>query len=443
MKKIAGKLVSLLVLSIFLISATRQQTRAQDVVVSYQTFYDELSPYGQWVEDPQYGNVWVPNEEPGYRPYATRGHWAMTDYGNMWVSDVPWGWACYHYGRWTYNPYYGWVWIPGHEWAPAWVSWRSGGGYYGWAPMGPGFVMGSAYDYPENYWVFVGPEYLYHPNVYSYYEPRHCSRFIRRSVYINETHVYGGNTYYYGPRREVIERESHQPVQVYRVSDAHTPQQIGARGNEVAVYRPSVNRGSTARPTNVIRGSQPVGQPQQISRGYGSRQPEFRQVVQQRNQPAQGRSQAQSEPNRQSMNQVQEQRVNRTEQSQQQFGRPQPQQFNRGEQQSQQFGRPQPQQFNRGEQQPQQQQQQFGRPQQQQFNRGEQQPQQQPNRPQFSRGEQQQFSRPQPQQQQQQFGRPQQQSQPQQQSGRPQPQPQQRPQPEKKDESNSGGPRRR
>jgi hypothetical protein len=53
------------------------------------------------------------------------------------VSDEPWAWACYHYGWWFYHPHYAWVWVPGIEWGPAWVSWRAGSGYIGWAPLPP------------------------------------------------------------------------------------------------------------------------------------------------------------------------------------------------------------------------------------------------------------------------------------------------------------------
>lgn len=28
--------------------------------ISFQVFYNELSPYGDWVMDPTYGYVWVP-----------------------------------------------------------------------------------------------------------------------------------------------------------------------------------------------------------------------------------------------------------------------------------------------------------------------------------------------------------------------------------------------
>ncbi|MFX8813069.1 DUF6600 domain-containing protein, partial [Acinetobacter baumannii] len=74
----------------------------------------------------------------GFTPYRTGGHWVYSNAGWAWASDYNWGWAPFHYGRWAFDPMYGWFWVPGYEWAPAWVSWRSGGGYYGWAPLSPG-----------------------------------------------------------------------------------------------------------------------------------------------------------------------------------------------------------------------------------------------------------------------------------------------------------------
>src|SRR6185312_12078650 len=101
--------LAVLSISIF-ISMPAQKVQAQPGTdVSIQDFYDNLSPYGQWVDDQEYGYVFVPNVEQGFRPYYTDGYWAMTEYGNTWVSNYPWGWACFHYGRWTYDTYYGWV----------------------------------------------------------------------------------------------------------------------------------------------------------------------------------------------------------------------------------------------------------------------------------------------------------------------------------------------
>ena len=134
-----------LVAFILIISAPRKTMAQEGGYISDQEFYDELQPYGTWVNDPQYGNVWVPDVDGDFRPYATQGYWAMTNYGNTWVSDYPWGWATFHYGRWHFDDYYGWEWVPGNEWAPAWVSWRNGGGYYGWAPMGPGVSIDASF----------------------------------------------------------------------------------------------------------------------------------------------------------------------------------------------------------------------------------------------------------------------------------------------------------
>jgi len=102
-------------------------------------FYDGLSQYGNWEEVAPYGECWVPLDVPaGWRPY-TEGYWVDTDYGWLWVSQDPWGGVPYHYGRWAEDDSYGWVWVPDDDevWAPAWVAWRYGGGYVGWAPLPP------------------------------------------------------------------------------------------------------------------------------------------------------------------------------------------------------------------------------------------------------------------------------------------------------------------
>ena len=99
-------------------------------------FYAPLAAEGTWIEVASYGRCWRPGGViVGWRPYCD-GYWEWTDCGWFWVSDEPWAWACYHYGRWIYDPVHGWIWIPGIEWAPAWVEWRVGGGYIGWAPLG-------------------------------------------------------------------------------------------------------------------------------------------------------------------------------------------------------------------------------------------------------------------------------------------------------------------
>src|ERR1700722_7197424 len=93
-------------------SITINKAHAQGGDVSFQVFYDDMSPYGNWVNNPGTGYVWIPNVDAGFSPYQSNGHWVMTDMGWTWVSDYSWGWAPFHYGRWNYDNSYGWGWCP-------------------------------------------------------------------------------------------------------------------------------------------------------------------------------------------------------------------------------------------------------------------------------------------------------------------------------------------
>jgi type II secretory pathway pseudopilin PulG len=110
------------------LQSSRTDNSGNVATASYSTFYRKLDPYGVWRETPNYGYVWQPQEAErsrSWRPY-TNGRWVYTDAGWTWISEEPFGWATYHYGRWTRLRNIGWVWVPGDEWAPAWVSWRKG-----------------------------------------------------------------------------------------------------------------------------------------------------------------------------------------------------------------------------------------------------------------------------------------------------------------------------
>jgi hypothetical protein len=138
--------------------------------VSIETFEDELAPHGRWIDTPEYGRVWIPTVDRDFQPYATNGRWVVTSYGNTWVSDYDWGWATFHYGRWYHDSRWGWAWVPGSVWGPAWVSWRSGDGYYGWAPLSPSVSINI--NLPIFYWTFVPQAYITNYRVYNYCVPR-------------------------------------------------------------------------------------------------------------------------------------------------------------------------------------------------------------------------------------------------------------------------------
>lgn len=254
---------------------------------SYQDFYNDLAPYGQWLNDPQYGYVWTPNVGRDFRPYYTNGYWVMTDYGNMWVSNYNWGWAPFHYGRWAQSSYYGWIWIPGNEWGPAWVNWRQGGGYYGWAPMGPGvsinFSFGSGYNVPNPWWTFIPCGNIYSRSFYRYYAPRRTVNIINNTTIINHTYVDNRTrtTYVTGPRRSDVETATRQRVTVYNVNNGRSAGATNVSGRNVNVYRPQVG---TGRGNNTQAGPRQVKTLERsaVTNTGGGRQPVRASAVQDR-----------------------------------------------------------------------------------------------------------------------------------------------------------------
>lgn len=140
-------------------------------------FRSTLDPYGNWVDDPTYGTAWTPNPDQvgaDFAPYDTGGQWDYVDGDYSWVSDYDWGWVCFHYGRWVYSNGT-WLWIPGRDYAPAWVNWSISGSdptYLGWAPTAPAFgwnggvPVGLGFAAPEP-WTFAAPSDVFGPGLSS------------------------------------------------------------------------------------------------------------------------------------------------------------------------------------------------------------------------------------------------------------------------------------
>jgi hypothetical protein len=197
--------------------------------VSVDFFYDNVAG-GSWIEVEGYGYCWQPDlavNDPGWRPY-TDGYWAYTDVGWTWISYEDFGWATYHYGRWARLTDYGWVWVPGAdlEWGPAWVSWRTGGNYIGWAPLPPrgaeivydGRPIGVNVDIEFD----IGPEYYNFCDVRYIGEPVLRGRIVdyRQNVtYVNQTvnvtniTVQNNTVYNYGPDVNFVSQRSSRPIQ--------------------------------------------------------------------------------------------------------------------------------------------------------------------------------------------------------------------------------------
>ncbi|MGD0782956.1 MAG: FecR family protein, partial [Candidatus Aminicenantales bacterium] len=104
----------------------------------YSDYENELNENGRWVNEEEYGDVWVPRGvSSDWRPYSS-GRWVWYPIiGWTWVSSDSWGWCTYHYGRWGWGSGLGWYWIPRDHWGwgPAWVNWWDDDYYIGWCPL--------------------------------------------------------------------------------------------------------------------------------------------------------------------------------------------------------------------------------------------------------------------------------------------------------------------
>jgi hypothetical protein len=233
-----------------------KQSSAQQDNVSFQAFYDALSPYGQWVDYKDYGYVWIPDVGPDFAPYSTDGYWVLTDYGWTWVSDYEWGWAPFHYGRWSYDNYYGWLWVPDNEWGPSWVNWRRADGYYGWSPMEPGISISLSFGRPYNsyndHWMFVRDKDFERHDIYRYSVNRSDhAMIIRNSTVINTTYIDNSRhtTYVTGPSRGDVQRVTGRNINPVAIQENNRPGKDMNDGN-LRMYRPQVakNNGSERRP---------------------------------------------------------------------------------------------------------------------------------------------------------------------------------------------------
>ncbi len=129
--------------------------------------YEDLDTYGDWQVDATYGPIWYPRSVAAdWAPYRD-GHWeSVQPWGWTWIDDAPWGFAPFHYGRWSHNSGR-WGWIPGTRlarpvYAPALVAYVSGDGWgaslsfgssggVGWVPLGPNEVFVPAYHTTATY----------------------------------------------------------------------------------------------------------------------------------------------------------------------------------------------------------------------------------------------------------------------------------------------------
>jgi hypothetical protein len=150
--------------------------------------YPELDQHGSWAQDPTLGAVWYPSVTVAdWAPYRY-GQWAWIEpWGWTWIDDAPWGFAPFHYGRWT-SIANRWAWVPGRMaarplYSPALVVFLGGGGSrfsvssgpaVGWYPLAPGEAWWPTYRTSPRYVNWANHDI----NLHAY--PRHFSNHLWR-----------------------------------------------------------------------------------------------------------------------------------------------------------------------------------------------------------------------------------------------------------------------
>ncbi len=290
------------------------ETNEDLLTVDYKQFYDELSPHGEWVQvnakdlgidlnngegagekesgfllndlfgiksayadDFNFGMffVWRPSpnlavslvagEAPVFVPYSN-GQWIYTDDGWYFRGPTPYEEITYHYGRWVFDPFLGWVWVPGRVWAPAWVEWRVSDDCIGWAPLPPTVYIVNNVISPcvihEDRFIFVEQRHFCDPFVYkhSFFYKGHEDRIrFKEMTKINGVMVRDNKVINGGPEIGHIEKitgKKFNPVKVNRVDNIHNTKYAGGEINSYSPHfsktRETDRKETVSKPKNYV-----------------------------------------------------------------------------------------------------------------------------------------------------------------------------------------------
>lgn len=127
-----------------------REARLPPKVSRRMTGIRDLGERGRWSRTPTGADIWFPDDVgEDWAPYR-QGRWSwVAPWGWTWVDDASWGFAPFHYGRWT-ELEGRWGWLPGEYaehpvYAPAMVAFveppadavAGSGPTFGWVPLGP------------------------------------------------------------------------------------------------------------------------------------------------------------------------------------------------------------------------------------------------------------------------------------------------------------------
>jgi len=234
-------------------------------------FYNDLSPYGTWVQLNGVGWCWQPRVvvmNHAWSPYCDGGYWVYSDAGWYWQSTYAWGWAPFHYGRWHMQPGCGWVWVPDRVWGPAWVVWRSEGDRCGWAPLPPHaeFVAGFGWRFngvqvavnfdfglhPEHYTFVALRDFNHHDLDHCRLAPTEVTRIYNHTTIINNYIVNNNTIVNQGIKVDRVAAATHTQIHKVPIREVPAGTTTVARTQSTSViYRPQL-KAPPARPAAMV-----------------------------------------------------------------------------------------------------------------------------------------------------------------------------------------------
>lgn len=253
------------------------QPAPANLPVQVNVFYQQLQPYGTWMQVAEHGWCWQPTVvvgSPAWQPYADRGRWLYTDCGWYWQSDYAWGWAPFHYGRWVSHARSGWLWVPDTTWGPAWVVWRSSSSHCGWAPLPPsavfvaggGFRVGSVrvglnFDFglPRHHYTFIPFNRFCDRNPHYYaLAPTVVQNVFNETTVINNIYVANNVVVNGGLPADRVANVTRSEIRKVSVREAAPQEHSLARldkleksGNDLVIYRPVLNPNAPVKPVTL------------------------------------------------------------------------------------------------------------------------------------------------------------------------------------------------
>jgi uncharacterized protein DUF6600 len=234
-------------------------------------FYNDLSPYGTWVQLEGVGWCWQPRVvviNHAWSPYCDGGYWVYSDAGWYWQSTYSWGWAPFHYGRWQLHPRCGWVWAPDRVWGPAWVTWRSEGDRCGWAPLPPhaefvagfgwrfnGVHVAVSFDFglhPEHFTFVALKDFNHHDLDHRRLAPTEVTRIYNHTTIINNYVVNNKTVVNEGIKVDRVAAATHTQIHKVPIRDVPAGTTPATRTQATPViYRPQLKT-PPARPATMV-----------------------------------------------------------------------------------------------------------------------------------------------------------------------------------------------